>query len=387
MRHFEQLTPGDRERLFHHPPGPFDRDSEPGVLAVALGATLYTPATRASLAQDVARRAGQGVTSMVACLEDAIPDEAVRAAEANVVAQLREHAAAGDGGPLLFLRVRRPEQVLDLVERLGEAVGVLSGFVLPKFNGASGPAFLDALADASLATGHRLLAMPVLESPDVLFHETRRESLLEISRLLAKHRDAVLAVRIGATDLCSLHGLRRPRELTVYDVHVVADLIGDIVNSLARADETGFVVTGPVWEYFTSGERMFRPQLRASPFAEHAALPLRADIVDNDLDALIREVVLDKANGLTGKTVIHPTHVAPVHALSVVTHEEWSDAADILGEDVAGGGVLRSGYANKMNEVKPHRAWAARIRRRAVVFGVAGEGVGFVDLLRASARP
>ncbi|MEU0382507.1 HpcH/HpaI aldolase/citrate lyase family protein, partial [Streptomyces cyaneofuscatus] len=30
-----------------------------------------------------------------------------------------------------------------------------------------------------------------------------------------------------------------------------------------------------------------------------------------------------------------------------------------------GGGVLRSAYTNKMNEVKPHRAWAERTLRRA----------------------
>ncbi len=35
--------------------------------------------------------------------------------------------------PLLFIRVRVPEQIPDLVARLGPAVRLLSGFVLPKF--------------------------------------------------------------------------------------------------------------------------------------------------------------------------------------------------------------------------------------------------------------
>ena len=73
-----------------------------------------------------------------------------------------------------------------------------------------------------------------------------------------------------------------------------------------------------------------------------------------------------------------------VHALNVVTHEEYCDAADILHEDRSGGGVLRSSYTNKMNEVKPHRAWAERTLRRAEVFGVAREDIGFVELLAAS---
>jgi hypothetical protein len=66
-----------------------------------------------------------------------------------------------------------------------------------------------------------------------------------------------------------------------------------------------------------------------------------------------------------------------------VSHEEYSDAADILHEDCSGGGVLRSSYTNKMNEVKPHRAWAERTLRRAEVFGVAREEIGFVELLAA----
>jgi citrate lyase beta subunit len=105
-------------------------------------------------------------------------------------------------------------------------------------------------------------------------------------------------------------------------------------------------------------------------------------LIAKDLDGLIREIALDKANGLTGKTVIHPTHVAAVHALSVVTHEEYCDAADILGTN-AGGGVKASTYRNKMNESKPHSAWAERIVQRAHVFGVANESISFVDLLAA----
>ena len=45
--------------------------------------------------------------------------------------------------------------------------------------------------------------------------------------------------------------------------------------------------------------------------------------------------------------------------------------------------MLRSAYTNKMNEVKPHRAWAERTLLRAEVFGVAHEDIGFVELLAA----
>lgn len=385
MRHFDHIDAARRKHLFHRHPRPFDRHDDPAVLAVALGATLYSPATRPVLADDVLRSARRGVKSMVLCLEDAIGDDEVEAAEANLVAQLRLlHGTVGDGPevPLLFIRVRDPRQIGDLIGRLGDAAALVSGFVLPKFTPATGGAFLDAVEDTAQRSGLRLLAMPVIESPEAVYAETRTEMLHEVARLLAKHRPRILAVRIGATDMSAAYGLRRPPDLTIYDIRPVASVICDVVNVLGRADGGGHVVTGPVWEYFSAGERMFKPQLRQSPFEAQHAAPLRQRLITSDLDGLIREVHLDKANGLIGKTVIHPSHVAAVHALSVVTHEEYCDAADILA--VTGGGAMASSYANKMNEAKPHRAWAERLMLRARVFGVAARDVTFVELLEAA---
>lgn len=384
MRHFGHLAEEVRERLFHRQPQHFTADAPVETLAVALGATLYSPATRPRIADDVLRLAARGVVSMVLCLEDAIGDREVPAAEENLLRQLADLAGRGPDLPLLFVRVREPEQITDLVWRLGPDARVLSGFVLPKFTEESGGPFLEALTAAEAASGHRLLAMPVLESPSLLHLESRRDTLFGISRTVDKYRERILALRLGVTDFCSAYGLRRPPDLTAYDVQVVSSAIADVVNVLGRADGTGHVVTGPVWEYFRSGERMFKPQLRRSPFTQVApgAEELRARLIAHDMDGLLREIELDRANGLLGKTCIHPSHVAPVHALSVVTHEEYSDAVDILDQD--GAGVLRSSYTNKMNEVKPHRAWAERTLRRGTVFGVAREDVTFVELLGAS---
>ncbi len=286
----------------------------------------------------------------------------------------------------MFVRIRYPEQIPAIVAALGDDARILSGFVFPKFTDGTGAAFLDALDDTAESAGLQLFGMPVLETPDVVHRETRADVLLGISRLLAKHRDSVLAVRIGATDMCGTLGIRRGRDLTIYDVHPIASVISDIVNVFGRTDGSGFVVTGPVWEYFGHHDRLFKPQLRSTPFAAHDAAALRGDLLTKDLDGLIRELVLDRANGLLGKTVIHPSHVAAVHALAVVTHEEHSDALDVLAVHAAGGGVSASRYANKMNEAGPHLAWAQRTLARAEVFGVAAEGVNFIDLLAAGAR-
>jgi len=382
MRHFDYLTAAEEERLFQLRPQSFTTDDDPVVLALGLGATLYSPATRPALSKDITRQRAAGVLSMVLCLEDAIADADVAAAERNVVEQLRDYAATDPDGPLIFVRVRAPEQIPAIVDGLGEDLHVLAGFVLPKFTERTGPAFLHEVITASQRTGRLLRVMPVLESQEVIHAESRLGALLGIRDLLADYREHVLAIRIGATDLSALYGLRRSRELSAYDIRVVADAIADFVNVFGRADATGFVVTGPVWEYFHTPERLFKPQLRESPFAEHEEGSLRAELLAHDLDGLIREVVLDRANGLTGKTVIHPSHVAAVHALSVVTHEEYSDAVDILGT-TASGGAVASAFRNKMNESKPHAAWAARIMQRSRVFGVAHPTTSFVDLLGA----
>ncbi|MFF5634668.1 HpcH/HpaI aldolase/citrate lyase family protein [Streptomyces sp. NPDC012825] len=383
MRHFGHIPSVKRAGLFHREPAEFTAASPARTLATALGATLYSPATRPRLAAAVRKQAARGVVSMVLCLEDSISDADVEAGEDNLVREFAELAADGTDTPLLFIRVREPAQITALVDRLGETIHLLSGFVLPKFTENRGHAFLEALVEAERTSGRRLFAMPVLESPELLHLETRGETLAGIASITEKYRDHVLALRLGVTDFCSAYGLRRSPEMTAYDIKVVAHVISDVVNVLGRADGTGFTITGPVWEYFRPGERMFKPQLRRSPFLEGSAEDLRTALIEHDLDGLLREIELDRANGLLGKTCIHPTHVLPVHALSVVSHEEWTDAQDILRPERGGGGVLRSAYTNKMNEVKPHRAWAERILLRAEVFGVAKEDVGFVELLTA----
>ncbi|MCG7206744.1 MULTISPECIES: HpcH/HpaI aldolase/citrate lyase family protein [Streptomyces] len=386
MRHFGHIAPEVRQRLFHQEPCVFTADSPARVLSAALGATLYSPATRPRLADDIVKQAALGVVSMVLCLEDSIGDEDVPAGEENLVRQFADLAARERAGvelPLLFIRVRDAEQIPDLVRRLGGSVSLLSGFVFPKFTEERGIPFLQALEGAEARSGRRLFGMPVLETPELMYRETRVDALEGIARAVDKYRDKVLALRLGVTDFCSSYGLRRAPDMTAYDVQIIASVIADVVNMLGRADGTGFTVTGPVWEYFRVPERMFKPMLRSSPFLAEQAVELRDRLIEHAMDGLLREISLDQANGLLGKTCIHPSHVIPVHALSVVSHEEFSDAQDILRPERGGGGVLRSAYTNKMNEVKPHRAWAERTMLRAEVFGVANEDVGFVELLAA----
>jgi citrate lyase beta subunit len=380
VQFFDGLDEATRQGLFFRAPEEFGREDGIAVRAMALGATLYVPATKADLPKAIAKRIAQGVRSLVIDLEDAIHDNDVDAARQHTVDALIELGQSP--GAQVFVRVRTPDQVGWVTERLLGHTHGLSGFVVPKFKAATGAEYLDEIRAAGERAQLPLLAMPVLETPEVMYRETRDEELRCIRTLLGEYRDIVLAVRVGATDLCGQYGIRRDRDLTIYAVRVASDLISTVVNYLGRAED-GFTVTGTVWEYFANHDRIFRSQLRKTPFDDEHADALRAMILKWDLDALIREILLDKANGLQGKTVIHPSHVPAVHALSVVTHEEFSDASDVLAADNAGGGARASEYRNKMNESKPHRIWAERTMLRARVYGVANPDVTLVHILGA----
>lgn len=379
--HFAHLGPRARDRLFGQWPQELDHNGPAADVGAAFGATLYMPATRRHLARDLTKAARRGVVSSVVCLEDSISDHDVEGAQLHAVEQLRALAASGAARPLVFVRVRTPEQIGEIVTALAGSVSVLAGFVLPKFIGSRATTYLEAVAAGAEKAGHRLLAMPVLESPELMHRETRLGALLDLADELHTHREIVACVRIGATDLSAALGLRRPRELTVYDIGPVADVISDIVNVLGRADGTGHVIAGPVWEYFAQRPRLFKPQLRTTPFEAHDAVELRSDLLTDDLDGLIREVVLDRARGILGKSVIHPSHVPVVHALSVVSAEEFADAQDITTMHAAGGGVRSSEFSNKMNEAGPHQGWALATLRRARTFGVAAPDISLVDFL------
>ncbi|MDP9637722.1 citrate lyase beta subunit [Rhodococcus cercidiphylli] len=381
VQHFRHLDADTRERMFFLQPEDIAVSDGNNVVATALGATLYIPATRSDLTATVHKRTDEGVRSIVIDLEDAVADHDLQYAVENTIRTLNELSGSN---ALVFVRARTAQQIRTVCAGLAPGAAGLAGFVVPKFTSATGAEYLDEILAASTAHDTRLLAMPVLESAEVVHRETRDTELVAIRELLGKYRDIVLAVRIGATDMCGTFGIRRDRDLTIYDVRVVADVISAIVNHLGRNDGSGFVITGPVWEYFADHERMFRPLLRQTPFVDQEAVRFRQQLVSSDLDALLREVALDRANGIQGKTVIHPSHVPAVHALSAVTHEEYHDALDILASDQ--GGAQASGYRNKMNELGPHRNWAKQTMVRARAFGVTNEGITFVDLLTALAQ-
>lgn len=382
MIYFDYLSREQKQRIFYIPPEELDAGKE--TLAYALGAIIYMPANSMAI-QKLIDNEIPGLVSTVLCLEDGVDDREVDFAEENLALQLKTLLFQKEKGgciPFIFVRVRNVEQFKRLTEKLGPTLSVLSGFVFPKFDTAVGFEYFEHLAELNGQIGKTLYGMPILEGPGVIHLESRAGQLLKIKDLLDRYKDLVLNVRMGATDLSGLYGLRRSPELTVYDIEVIRDFIADLVNVFGRPCD-GYVISGPVWEYFSSGFRILKPQLRQTPFREHFGKDgkrLRQDLLCRYIDGLIREVMFDKANGLIGKTVIHPSHILPVQALYTVTHEEYCDARDILDND-GYGGVTKSIYNNKMNESKPHTNWARKIMTLSRIYGVLNERYDYTSII------
>ncbi|MDM5229508.1 HpcH/HpaI aldolase/citrate lyase family protein [Cytobacillus sp. NJ13] len=390
MRLFSDLPDEKINKVFYKKPGYFNKRSDRELLAYALGATLYMPATRPNIHQDLLSKKHAGLTSMVICLEDAIGDDEVEQAEdllslelENLSSDLAKGLCEEEDLPLIFVRIRSYDQLIRLKSRIPNGLHLLTGFVLPKFSPAKGCKILTEIEKLN-SYGYCLYAMPILETKEIIQKETRLEELIGIKKVLDQYSASILNVRIGATDFSGLYGIRRNSDTTVYDIAVIRDCISDIINIFLRADQP-YVISGPVWEYFSSKERLLKPQIRQTPFRERLGqdgLKMRTDLIDRHMDGLIREIAMDISNGLTGKTIIHPTHIRPVQALNTVTLEEYLDAQSIAGQADGKIGVMKSDYQNKMNEIKPHLYWAKKILLKSEVYGVLQDEITYIDLLK-----
>ncbi|MEK5233301.1 HpcH/HpaI aldolase/citrate lyase family protein [Lysinibacillus sp. FSL K6-0232] len=382
MQHFAT----DTKAIFYKKPQPFTKWETSDILAYALGATLYMPASKPNIVSLIQSQKYKELTSLVIDLEDAVGDAELQACEAKLIDDISElytlysdQQLLPQNLPLIFIRVRHPEQLRHLTTTLGKKQEILTGYVFPKFTATEGARYFELLEQTILEHNVTLYGMPILESREILYKESRLAALLAIKAILQQYQTRVLNVRIGATDFCGIYGIRRRIDSTIYDISVIRDCIADIVNILGR-EEDGFIISGPVWEYF-SHPRVLKPALRVTPFSEKGALNTRKALLDECLDGLIKEVLMDKQNGIMGKTIIHPSHIRVVHALYAISYEEYLDALSIVENNDGHKGVMKSHYANKMNEFKPHMRWAKRILQQAHVYGVYHETVDFASLL------
>ena len=360
-------------------PKSFNKYSDRSLLQYCLGATMYMPGTK-DFAQAIVKRKHPGLTSMVMCFEDACPEKDVVSAEKNCIYLLDELRKAEEAGllsfddiPLLFFRVRNPQQFHHFSSLLKkEHIRYITGFNFPKFNSITADTYMNKLIELNHRFNEILYGMPIIEDSRVAYKETRLLELLAIKNVCDKNKDLILNIRVGGTDFSSCFGVRRGINYTIYDIMTVSNCLMDILNVFTRNND--YTVSGPVWEYFKANKSM--KSLNELPKIDlQQTLMKRNPIVDDAVDGLMRELVLDQANGFMGKTCIHPSHLKYINGMLAVTKDEYDDAFQIMHTDA---GVVKG--TKGMNEIAPHKNWAEKIMKRSDAYGVIENDSSYLEL-------
>lgn len=331
----------------------FDKNSGKEVLQYAVGGLLYMPGTNTKIAKKILAKEDRNIKSMVLCLEDSIGDSMVEQAEECVKNTLFELKKSIDSGsfsisdlPLIFIRVREVGQMTRIINKCGDNISTITGFVIPKFNKENASNYINEFEQVLEHVESPLYLMPIIESKDVMYKPTRLSNLCFIYTELKRISDYVLCIRVGGTDFCNIFGIRRPINATIWDIGVVSDCISDIINIFA----TDYVVSGPTWEFFKNKDN-----------PEDTSW----------ITGLERELFFDKLNGIIGKTCIHPSQVPYIQQSLIVSEADYNNALQVLSmSSQSFVGVKKGSNGNQMNEAKTHINWAKKIIALSGIYGI-----------------
>lgn len=320
------------------------------VIYYSVGALMYCPANNAKIVDKLVKNEFGTKFSLALCLEDTINDNKVEEAEVILVETIKDLYKLYKRGvefylPKIFIRVRRPDQISDLMGRFGDAIEIITGFNTPKFDESNADSYIREIKHINeyykgKSMYEYFYIMPILESHVMVDLRTRYEFLYLMKEKLDAIMQYVLNIRVGGNDLSNVFGLRRHSFETVYDIKPVADILIDILSVFSK----DYVVSGAVWEYY-NGENW-------------------------DL-GLANEIQKDITAGFCGKTVIHPKQIGVINKCCRVLKEDYEDAKAILDWDENANSMVQgSNLKSRMNEAKTHINWAIRTMFLAEYYGL-----------------
>jgi len=300
----------------------------------SLGAPLYMPSNRLDILDCANGEKFTILRSMIFCTEDAVSHTELDSCIRHLGLCLQGFKDSPKR--LRFIRARNPDtlaRLLDLPD-----IEKIDGFVLPKFNIKEFHPYFDQLQ------GTAFKVMPTLETQDVF----DQQAMIELRQALLQDDifQRILMLRIGGNDLMNLLGIRRPRSFTLYETP-----IGNVISQLVTIFKPhGFSLSAPVFEYL------------------------------DDTLTLQKEIQLDLAHGLTGKTAIHPIQISAIESCYTVDSEDYEMALRIV--DQSAPAVFK--MHNAMCEVATHQEWAKDIINRFVCYGINNKDLlkkGFAEFL------
>lgn len=315
-------------------------------LGYSIGALLYSPALNKKITTSILSGQFGNNYSIALCLEDTIADSAV----GHALDQMKKTFATLHSAfitqqvvlPKIFVRVRNPEQIKEVYHQISPYIDIFSGFIFPKYSVANADRYNVEFEKVLEESPKRFYMMPILESEDIIDYTSRPAVLAQLKNKIDAMKEHILNVRVGGNDFSNAFGLRRHIDETIYDILPISQLLCDILTVFSR----DYVVSGPVWEYYSSSNGEWEEGLK-------------------------RELKLDVLNGFVGKTVIHPNQIPVVTDSLKVRKQDYDDAMEILSwsdekELLVGG----SAQKERMNEVNTHLRWAKRTAALANIYGV-----------------
>jgi len=290
--------------------------------ALALGGTLFVPASHKDLEMILSGKKYAELRSVVIDFEDGLTAES----RPEALQCLDRTLGALEESPLLrFIRPENPQMLKEMLAK--KEIGKIDGFILPKFGLESAEAYL-SLFNSSTKAGTCHLFMPSIEG-DELFDSTKLRQLRDI---LLPFRERIICIRFGAEDMLRQLGLRRTPGRSLYDMLSPAQSIAVLLNTFKPC---GFEVSAPVFPHFS------------------------------DTEGFKEEIAKELENGLISKTIIHPSQIKPMNTLYKVSEQELHEAKTLLSQKE---GVIN--LNGKMGEAKTQSPWAECILKRAALFDV-----------------
>jgi len=318
---------------------------EKEILKYSIGGLLYMSAFQKKVVEKIQQQSIKNLTSVAFCLEDAIRDESLEAAENFLQGTLQELKNLSDEGeklPLIFIRIRSPQHLKHYHEKIDSLSGILTGYIFPKFDLTNAEDYLKVVNELNDSRDKKIYIIPTFETENIADISTRKDNLCKLKKFLDDAKDFVLNIHVGANDFCNIYGLRRQINQTIYEIGVVRDILTDVLNTFAK----DYVIAGSVWDYFGDTENF------------------------SWADGLKRELELDKMNGFIGKSAIHPAQLPYIFENMKVTKNDLDDANLLLNWTSKNLGVMKSADGSRMNEVKCHLKWAKKIKILSEIFGV-----------------
>lgn len=317
------------------------RDS---IIYYSVGALLYCPANNESIVNSIMTEKFGYKFSLALCLEDTINDDQVEMAEDKLIDSLKEIQQAKSIRdfylPKIFIRVRYPEQITEIVNKLGDTIDIICGFIAPKFDNINADSYISIMQEINKFSKNTLYFMPIFESNTIVNLSTRHKLLYDLKAKLDTIEPLVLNVRVGGNDLCHSFGIRRHSNESIHSIGPIDNILSDILTVFSM----DYVVSGPVWEYYNG---------------------------DQWEAGLRNEIAEDLLCGFIGKTVIHPNQISVVNDALRVPANDLADAKSILKWDTHNDNLVSGSISKeRMNEYKTHSNWAVKTLLLAEYYGI-----------------